>query len=715
MSEFLQLVCRPRPFPHESLGSYLLRLRAENGYERLIWLTSWLRDKTTTRSRFRSNTTNAVGFLERLATVTAVPVFDLYHRTMNRYVSFRTFPGRPVQYQRLSSGEQVAFRPDSHSMNHWLRTDAATAFCPRCLREASYHRLSWLLDAVFACTKHGCWLLDRCATCGETVSVEAVLQARCARCSTTLTDLPVTPLDATAFTAQQYLLLCLETGKLPTNTLPPLSVQALFRLLDGLCAVTRTLGWEWDAFYQPEGIVRPAFPSGSHAVLAPVQHGSLYTNAWLVVNDWPRGFETFLDRYLRHVGGDGVNMQRHLGSLYEVWLEREWRHPDLEPVQTAFNAYFVRRVLPSTLLLSIARVRRYPSLREQIQWIDRDNAARFLGVSSPTIARMVRDGYVRAQYPQAKPDAGGYFVCRADLENGLQRRSSVVTLGQVAADFFTTGAVIQEWIEAGLMPQTGLRLERGVPHPSLTRKDVDCFLDRLANQVCLQAQRPTQALTLKMVCMTNNKIGLTSAHVFQRVLDGKLDAYHTDPRLQPFSDLWFDSAEAAVLTERVKAENNWLSLRELAPFLHVKLKTVRHWMQAGLLVPTARFNRSIYFDRTAVIAFQQRLLRSHEVAKWLETTDAALSHWVCGGYLSVLPGTEGGQRKTYYFDRDVIARWHTTYVTAGEARRILGKPSYMIFRQLVRRGEYASPISANLSTRFYYRADIEQFQTDWEQ
>jgi len=343
------------------------------------------------------------------------------------------------------------------------------------------------------------------------------------------------------------------------------------------------------------------------------------------------------------------------------------------------------------------------------------NAARFLGVSSPTIARMVRDGYVRAQYPQGKPEAGGYFVCREDLESGLQQRTSLVTLGQVATEFLTTGAIVQEWIEAGLMQQTGWRLIRGVPYPSLTRQDVDGFLDQLVNRVCRQAQRPAQAVTLKMVCMANNKIGMTSACVLQRVLAGKLHAYHIDPTLQPFSDLWFDPAEVTGLTERVKTENNWLSLREVAPFLHINLKTVRQWLQTGLLLPTARFNRSLYFDQNAVITFQQRLLRSPEVARWLETTRPALSLWVCAGYLPVLSGIERGQGKTYYFDRDVITQWHTTYVTSGEARRILGTPSYMIFRQLVRQGVYVSPTSASLSTRFYFRAHLMQFQTDLEQ
>jgi predicted site-specific integrase-resolvase len=708
-----RLVCRPHPHPDESLLSYLIRLQVANGYDRLIWLIAWLRGKTTVRTRFRPTTTNETVFLENLAAVTALPIFDLYRMTLNRYVPLRTFPGRPVHYHRLSSGEQVAFCQHRHTLKHWSRTEAATLFCPYCVREAPYHRLNWMLDVVFVCPKHGGWLLDTCASCGASVSVESVVRSHCARCSASLAEMAVIPGDATVAAAQQHLLVGLETGKLPTNTLPPLSIQALFRLLDGLCAATRLLGWE--GCYQPERVSQHPFPFSSQMNLSPVQHGSLYTSAWLTANDWPHSFHRFLDRQLQRSGQGNGSMQRKLGSFYGIWLEQQWRHADLEPVQTAFNDYFSAQFLPTRQLLKLDRVQRYPELREHMKWFDVRNAARLLGVSSPTIARMVRDGYVRAHYPQGKLSAGGYFVYREDLENGLQRRSSSVTLNQVAVEFFTTCGIVREWIETGLMLQTGVRLIRGISHPCLTRQDVDLFLEQVAHCACVQPERPADAVTLKMVCTHNNKIGMTSARVFQRILKGMLHVYHTNPDLQPFGDLWFDPEEVAVLTQRVKAENNWLSLREVAPFLHVELKLVRFWMQTGQLEPVAQFSRSIYFDRAAVAAFQQRLLRSQEVAKWLETSDAALSSWVRAGYLPVLSGKEGGQGKSYRFDREVIAQWSALYVTPGEARRILGTSHYMAFRQRVRRGEFVSPTSAEMPDKFYYRVDVQRYLATLEQ
>jgi hypothetical protein len=714
----LTFVCRPRPYPDESLLSYLLRVQFANQYDGLIWLTGWLRGLrhiSGRRSQFRPTATLETPFLENLATMTEVPVLDLYQMTLNRYATIQTFPGRPVHYQRLSSGEQVAFCQQSHSLKSWSWTEARSAFCPLCLRETVYHRLPWLLHAVFACSRHDCWLLDTCSNCGASVSVEMIVRSQCALCCASLADMPVIPLDATVADVQQQLMFCLETGTRPTETLPLLSVQALFRLVEGLCATTRQLGWEWEGCYRPEGVTRSPFPSLPQRRASPIQYGSLYTTAWHVVNDWPHGFYTFLDGYLRRPGGGTGTMARSLGSFYGVWLEQGWRHPDLEPVQVAFNDYFVTHFPLSQQMLRLARVKRYPELRERMKWIDVRNASRLLGISSPTIIRMVRDGYVRAYFHDTKTQTGRYFVDREGLESGLQRRASPVTLNQVATEFLTTGKVVQEWIDTGLMSQTGTRLIRGVAHASLTRHDVDRFLEQLTAHVCLKAQRPSHSLTMKMVCLCNNKIGMTSAHVLQRIMDGKLQAFHTDPDLRPFSDLWFDPKEATTLTECIKAENNWLALREIPHLLHVELKTVRLWTQNGLLIPVAHLSRSVYFDRTAVVALQRQLMRSAEVATLLETSEATLSSWVRAGYLPVLRGLEADQAKAYLFDRDAVDRWHVQYITAREAERILGKPSYGVFRQRVRRGKYPSAEIRGIPTRFYYRADLEHFQSNLEQ
>lgn len=717
MTHLAPLVCRPQPYPDESLLSYLLRLQVANGYEGLVWLTEWLRDKTRPRADLFPTSTNQLVFLENLATVTTIPVNVLYQLTLNRYLNQLTLPGGTVAIQRTESGEPFAFCLQRHSLQRWARTEVATAFCPQCLREAPYHRLPWMVHAVFTCPKHKCWLLDHCADCGATLSVTAILKGHCATCSAVLADMPTVDLDATVLAVQHHLITCLETGVLPVDTLPPLSMPALFRLLEGLGSVIRPLGWDWAGCYQPAGVVCEAFPPHRQRDLSTIQFGSLYTSAWLAIEDWPQGFFTFIDRYREQLGAasDDPSIQRNLGKLYMSWLENCWRHPDFEPVQLAFNEYLLNHFPPSRQIMSLARIKRYPELGEQMKLVGVGHAANLLGVVSQTIGRMVRDGYVRAYYPQGYTVGRDYFVYREDLEPGWRQRMAAVTTNQVAREFCSTPGIVNEWIAAGLITQTGSRLVRGTAQPSFIRRDVDDFLDCLAQQVCVEPERADNAKTLKQVCISNTQIGMTATRVLQRVLAGKLKAYHPHPRLQPFDQLWFDADDVDGLLEQVKAENNWIALREIPLFLHVELKIVRHWVKTGLLVPVTTVSRSAYFDRTEVDAFRQRILRVPDVMNLLETNESSLWLWTRAGYLPLLRNPREQQGKSYLFDRDVIDHWHAQYVTPTETRRILGASRYIAFRNRVVAGNYPSPVPQAMFPKFYYRTVLEQFQTELAQ
>jgi hypothetical protein len=45
-------------------------------------------------------------------------------------------------------------------------------FCPVCIDEQPYIRKSWRYAFSYACTEHGCLLLERCTECGESISFE---------------------------------------------------------------------------------------------------------------------------------------------------------------------------------------------------------------------------------------------------------------------------------------------------------------------------------------------------------------------------------------------------------------------------------------------------------------------------------------------------------------------------------------------------------------
>ncbi|MEP7288626.1 MAG: TniQ family protein [Chloroflexota bacterium] len=713
MPELPQLVCRPHPFTDESLLSYLLRLSVENGYDRLSWVTLWLRDWTGIPVPPRLVTTHDLAFLKALANVAGISTSAVYHMTVNRYLPVQMPPGTALHHAALPDGTTVTLGAYPNQMKRHLRSDSATAFCPHCLATASYHRLHWLLYPVFACIQHGCWLRDTCAVCGASVSIAAVTTGQCSICQELLAQMSTLPLDALVASTQMNLALSLEGGCLPDSlTLPPLTAQALFRLLDGCMAATRQLGWSWTEHYHPAGLDIQPFPATSNHVLSVMQLGCLYTAAWDMVQDWPHRFEAFLKAYRYRPNARASGMRRELGNFYEVWLEKNWSHADFAPVQAAFNDYFVTHFPPSRELLALKRLERFPQLSQQFAYIDVRNAARSLGVSSPKITRLVRDGYIRV-YPEQSANRPGPFVYRADLKTALQRQADALQFKQVAAQLEVSVPTLQAWLDAGLLLRTGERLSLGVAVPVVCTADVSTFRQRLAQQVNLRTERPDDAVNLKETCARNGKVGMTATQVIERILAGKLPAYHPDPELQPFSALWFEATDVAALTQQVKQENQWMSFLEVCALFPVSRTTLHFWISQGYLVPQATYARALYFDRATVERFRQSLLTSRDVAITLETSRSALSQWVHAGLLSVVSGLGLSTGKQFLFQKATIEAFHLTYITPYEIRRRWGEPFRRSFQNAVQEGRFPS-FPDGPPSKSYLRADTEAFRAYFE-
>lgn len=709
MSDIPRLVCRLHPYPDESLLSYLVRLQGANGYDHLHWLTSGLREWTGRALPPRLVTSEDLDFFAVLATCTEVSTSALYPLTLNRYAAFLLPPGTPVRQLPLTDDRVLALTGQTRHLVHRLRPDRATLFCPQCLAEARYHRLPWLLIPVFACVAHRCWLRDTCAGCGDSVSIISVTNGVCQACQSDLSAMTPLPLDPFTGAVQRALHTMLELGQLPIlEGLPELSVPACFRLLDGLMTVVRQLGWEWVGQHLPASFVQQPFPAGARETLSVQQWGALYGSAWDALQDWPRRFEALLSAFrqqFRSYPGGGI--QHELGNFYTIWLEKNWNHPDLAAVQTAFNQYFVTHFPPSREMVRLKRVQRFPELRQQFAYIDIRNAARTLGVSPPKITRMVRDGYIRV-YPQRDASRPGRFVYRADLETALTEREAVLDYQGAAAELHTTPPVIHDWVAAGLLQQSATRCLNGNIIPVLCRADVAAFRRRLAARVQHRPERPVDAVNLKETCARNGKVGLKAVQVLERVLAGKLPAFHPDPELQPFGDLWFAAADVAALTQQVKNENGWVGFLEVWRRFPVSRETIHLWIAQGHLTPVATFARAQYFDRTQVEQFQQSLLTSKAAMRYLETSRSALSLWVRAGFLPVVSGLGAGTGRQYFFRQTELETFQQRYITPSELRRRSGDAFWSSCCRAVR-AKQLHTFPDGQRARIYLRVEVEAF------
>jgi len=180
---FEVLAHRPQPFPDECLSGYLLRLAQVNGFA-IFWdlvsdlFPTWKAPQQIALLRWEYP-------LERWGRIplrTQLPVEALNRLTVAPWIAKFCLPPDVSRSISLSPGYFLkgVVNPD-------LRV------CPLCLQAQSYLRLTWRLAPVCACVEHGCWLQDRCLTCGTQLIAagQATKHMRCSVCETDMRRLPI--------------------------------------------------------------------------------------------------------------------------------------------------------------------------------------------------------------------------------------------------------------------------------------------------------------------------------------------------------------------------------------------------------------------------------------------------------------------------------------------------------------------------------------------
>jgi hypothetical protein len=148
-----RLVVRPRPLAGEGLRGYLLRLREENG----LPLTVDLR-----RSIFVSAAAPGVMLEGQRASID-----DACDLPRELAAGWSAVEGR---HACLFGGHRIAV---AHLRGR------RCAVCPRCLAGVAALRAVWDLGATSVCATHGCWLIDVCPSCGDSLSWRRSSVVRC--------------------------------------------------------------------------------------------------------------------------------------------------------------------------------------------------------------------------------------------------------------------------------------------------------------------------------------------------------------------------------------------------------------------------------------------------------------------------------------------------------------------------------------------------------
>jgi hypothetical protein len=306
-----------------------------NGYEPVSLLTNLIRRrlakigvKDNPQSPKQPETFEVLSELT-LTTVEELAAASIHHFALSPVLASQCKSNLP-----LSDGQPFPLL-DFSAKTKSLRRDRQAQFCPACLREASYHRLSWVPWEITVCLKHQCLLADKCS-CGRAgLSIHEIVQHRCSWCGADLAHIVIDNIsyDTLALFAQRTIRLWWGiTAPAETHTgwtLPAEPITVLHRFFELLTDAIKVI-WKWEYWYESVGTSLDV-----HVV---------QTAAFSALTNWPQGFWNFLQAYLQreralHEYNRFVHSNRKSPLAAHLWDIGQW--PNFTFVGIALRLFLI--------------------------------------------------------------------------------------------------------------------------------------------------------------------------------------------------------------------------------------------------------------------------------------------------------------------------------------------------------------------------------------
>ena len=598
--------------------------------------------------------------------MTTTSARTVYQHTLHRFAHVLTPPDQEVSPLQLSPDTILKLLPAR--LNRDLYT-ARFGWCPACLAEARYVRLHWHIPLVVSCEVHRCWLLDLCPACQRPLSEADILTGYCAHCSFPLEQAATVPISAEdlLITLQSTVMSWLYGGALPPVGLLDVPIAALLRVLQGLRYSAQRAGTAWDFYHIPSGIPVPDLDILKQRQLTPVERGCLYATAFRGLLGWPHGFFTFLDAYRqRPAERSQTGLQDAFGRLYTSWLMRFWQHPAFDFIQTAFNDYLVER-MPVFHVVYTKRAQDYPELLERMAYLDMYSVVKALNTSPTTLYRLADEGSLTL-HRFAGDD--GIWLARPEVDQLRQRWQRGLSFKQVVQMLGLGKQRVRELIEANLLQEIGDSLDLHRRGTSIDQDSLNTFIQRLQWATTIQPDTAQTGISLVEACLRHATLGINLVQLLQRMLEGRLSAYHPHESLLPLSALWFLPDEVGDLFNLIKQENDWLTLRETQICLGVGRQVLQHLVDAGVLCPDRVFGHKQFFRQTEVRALRDRYTTTYQAMELLAVSRNDIHAFVHHKLLTPLSGPGVNGHRVYVFDRDALETWHDRYILYREMRTL---------------------------------------------
>lgn len=189
-----KLTVRFKPFKDESLISYFIRLSEKNGISLLPLLNS-----------IKEIDGDYIQFSE-IDIIDKIPFKHLNYNALEGLLGFNidfllknTFFKVMERFADTGEVERVRFIAGIIRKNFY--------YCPKCLEEKMYYRLTWKIEEIKICNKHKIELLDSCPHCNHKIDYNKIISlGSCSNCRKELSvNIEKEIVDSNYFLYQTYL------------------------------------------------------------------------------------------------------------------------------------------------------------------------------------------------------------------------------------------------------------------------------------------------------------------------------------------------------------------------------------------------------------------------------------------------------------------------------------------------------------------------------
>jgi len=537
----------------------------------------------------------------RLADLTHISPEDLYAASDHRFAPFLTPPGQsPVELPWIGSTSKVMLTP---GLTHGrLRSALSAQYCPRCLEDATYHRLSWIPTAAAICLQHRCLLVNQCPQCQKRISIQEIVRQRCRVCQADLSTAEIFFVegDELGLLSQQMIQSWLGlVADLPDQfNFPSDHPAVLYRFLENLLWRLLVCWKDLPNLSAPlDGLDKFTTASVHYLpALAPGEIFYLCRAAFTGVMNWPDGLFQFLDAYCDSYPSNQASANRvnRLEQVRHTWFQAEWRNPDFEFMQQGFVNYTLARNIPLPVHL-VEQFKKVPWFVDATGLWSEEQAAQSLDIPVSGLHRFLPYGSLepclwprsRTSMPIFERDKILSLARKWDLGWSVSEASSWLGLYD---------PVVTDLVKRNVLVVVD-RPDAEDAHCVLSCQSVENFSQKVLNRLQLFQGNHRDLVCLDEAAHITDDLGMHCVDLLLDVADGFLPAFKRYPEIDVIGYLCFLREAVWDFPDLWYARCGWVTPHDFAKQKGFSHHLIFEWMEAGLITPVKVFGHYRYFIR----------------------------------------------------------------------------------------------------------------------